>query len=42
MAPVGASWRGEETARRLKLSIVAGLEFGCAWRVPRTSVVEGV
>src|SRR5882757_5497434 len=36
------SWPGEETARRLKLAIVAGLEFGRSWRVPRTSVADGV
>jgi hypothetical protein len=39
---VVGSWRGEGTARRLKLAILAGLEFGRTWRVPRTSVAEGV
>src|SRR6202012_3512007 len=35
-------WRGEGTARRLKLAIVAGLDFGRTWRGPRTSGTEGV
>jgi hypothetical protein len=35
-------WWGEGTARRLKLAIMAGLEFGSTWRVPRTSVAAGV
>jgi hypothetical protein len=35
------SWRGEGTARRLKLAIVAGLEFGRTCRVPRNSVGDG-
>ncbi len=29
------SWRGVGTARRLKLAILAGVEFGSIWRVPR-------
>jgi hypothetical protein len=39
---VAGSWRGEGTARRLKLAIVAGLEFGRICSVPRTSVPDGV
>jgi hypothetical protein len=39
---VVAFWRGEGTARRLKLAMVAGLEFGSTWRVPRDSVAAGV
>src|SRR6478672_3897801 len=41
-ALVVAFWRGGGTARRLKLAMAAGLEFGRTWRVPRTSVAEGV
>ena len=29
------SWLGEGTARRLKLAMLAGLDFGRTWRVPR-------
>ena len=33
-APAVGAWPGGGTARRLKLAIVAGLEFGRTWRVP--------
>src|SRR5271155_4613040 len=41
-APVVASWRDGGTVRRLKLAMAAGLEFGRIWRVPRTSIADGV
>ena len=39
-AAVVASCLGEGTARRLKLAMAAGLEFGRTWRVPRTSQIR--
>ena len=41
-APLVESWRGEGTARRLKLAMLAGLDLGRTWRVPRNSVAAGV